>query len=103
MVSQKTLEALEGSDPPVGYIIRVRMRRQKEVNLSVLGIRTQRGRDFQSVQRRHVGGPGPKTRFQTRVALKRSGPANAKQADAANAVIPKSEITSLEKVWELLF
>jgi hypothetical protein len=34
MVSQKTLEALEGSDPPVGYIIRVRMRRQKEVNLS---------------------------------------------------------------------
>ena len=37
MVSQKTLEALEGSDPPVGYIIGVRMRRQKEVNLSVLG------------------------------------------------------------------
>ena len=36
MVSQKTLEALEGSDPPVGYIIGVRMRRQKEVNLSVL-------------------------------------------------------------------
>jgi hypothetical protein len=27
----------------------------------------------------------------------------SKQADAANAVIPKSEITSLEKVWELLF
>ena len=39
MVSQKTLEALEGSDPPVGYIIGVRMRRQKEVNLSVLGSR----------------------------------------------------------------
>jgi Transposase DDE domain len=37
MVCQKTLEALEGSDPPVGYIIGVRMRRQKEVNLSVLG------------------------------------------------------------------
>src|ERR1700738_540650 len=37
MVSQKTLEAFEGSDPPVGYIIGVRMRRQKEVNLSVLG------------------------------------------------------------------
>jgi transposase len=37
MVSQKTLEALEGSDPPVGYIFGVRMRRQKEVNLSVLG------------------------------------------------------------------
>jgi transposase len=41
MVSQKTLEALEGSDPPVGYIIGVRMRRQKEVNLSVLGSRKQ--------------------------------------------------------------
>jgi hypothetical protein len=39
MVSQKTLEALEGSDQPVGYIIRVRRRRQKEVNLSVLGSR----------------------------------------------------------------
>jgi Transposase DDE domain len=37
MVSQKTLEAFEASDPPVGYIIGVRMRRQKEVNLSVLG------------------------------------------------------------------
>ena len=48
-------------------------------------------------------GQGPETRFQTRVALKGSSPANAKQADAANAVIPKSEITSLEKVWELLF
>jgi transposase len=41
MVSQKTLEALEGSDPSVGYIIGVRMRRQKEVNLSVLGSRKQ--------------------------------------------------------------
>jgi transposase len=41
MMSQKTLEALEGSDPPVGYIIGVRMRRQKEVNLSVLGSRKQ--------------------------------------------------------------
>jgi transposase len=41
MVSQKTLEALEGSDPPVGYIIGVRMRRQKEVNLSVLASRKQ--------------------------------------------------------------
>src|SRR6202790_5477574 len=41
MVSQKTLEALEGSDPPVGYIIGVRMRRQKEVNLSVLGSKKQ--------------------------------------------------------------
>jgi hypothetical protein len=41
MVSQNTLAALEGSDPPVGYIIGVRMRRQKEVNLSVLGSRKQ--------------------------------------------------------------
>ena len=41
MMSQKTLEALEGSDPPVGYIIGVRMRRQKEVNLSVLRSRKQ--------------------------------------------------------------
>jgi transposase len=41
MVSQKTLEALEGSDPPVGYIMGVRMRRQKEINLSVLGSRKQ--------------------------------------------------------------
>ena len=41
MMSQKTFEALEGSDPPVGYIIGVRMRRQKEVNLSVLGSRKQ--------------------------------------------------------------
>jgi hypothetical protein len=29
MVSQKTLEAFEGSVPPVGYIVGVRMRRQK--------------------------------------------------------------------------
>jgi transposase len=41
MVSQKTLAALEDSDPPVGYIIGVRMRRQKEVNLSVLRSRKQ--------------------------------------------------------------
>ena len=41
MVSQKTLEALEGSDPPVGYIMGGRMRRQKEINLSVLGSRKQ--------------------------------------------------------------
>src|SRR6266436_7988799 len=37
MVSQKTLDAFENSDPPVRYIVGVRMRRQKEVNLSVLG------------------------------------------------------------------
>jgi hypothetical protein len=36
MVSKATLEALEKSDPPVHYVIGVRMRRQKEVNLAVL-------------------------------------------------------------------
>jgi Transposase DDE domain len=39
MVSQATLDAFENSDPPVGYIVGVRMRRQKEVSLSVLGSR----------------------------------------------------------------
>ena len=57
MVSQKTLEALEGSDPPVGYIIGVRMRRQKEVNLSVLRSRKQW---LESVpERRHAKDPAP--------------------------------------------
>jgi Transposase DDE domain len=37
MVSQATLEVFEKSDPPVRYILGVRMRRQKEVNTSVLG------------------------------------------------------------------
>ena len=46
-------------------------------------------------------GQGPETRFQTRVALKGSSPANAR--GGGKCVIPKSEITSLEKVWELLF
>src|SRR5260370_25940734 len=32
--SQATLNAFEGSDPPVRYIVGVRMRRQKEVRLS---------------------------------------------------------------------
>ena len=36
MVSKATLEVFEESDPPVHYVIGVRMRRQKEVNLSVL-------------------------------------------------------------------
>ena len=36
MVSKATLELFEKSDPPVHYVIGVRMRRQKEVNLSVL-------------------------------------------------------------------
>ena len=39
MVSKATLEVFDKSDPPVRYIIGVRMRRQKEVNLSVLGSR----------------------------------------------------------------
>jgi hypothetical protein len=39
IVSQATLNAFEGSDPPVRYIVGVRMRRQKEVRLSVLGSR----------------------------------------------------------------
>jgi hypothetical protein len=39
MVSQATLDAFENSDPPVRYIVEVRMRRQKEVSLSVLGSR----------------------------------------------------------------
>jgi hypothetical protein len=46
MVSQATLEAFEGSEPPVRYIVGVRMRRQKEVSLTVLG---KRGRWFESV------------------------------------------------------
>jgi hypothetical protein len=49
MVSQATLEAFEGSEPPVRYIVGVRMRRQKEVSLAVLG---QRGRWFESVPER---------------------------------------------------
>ena len=49
MVSQATLEAFEKSDPPVRYIIGVRMRRQKEVNTSVLG---SRARWFESVPER---------------------------------------------------
>jgi hypothetical protein len=39
MVSQATLESFENSDPPIRYIVGVRMRRQKEVSLSVLGSR----------------------------------------------------------------
>jgi hypothetical protein len=36
MVSQATLEAFEKSDPPVRYIVGVRMRRQKELTLRCL-------------------------------------------------------------------
>ncbi len=49
MVSQATLEAFEKSDPPVRYIVGVRMRRQKEVNTLVLG---SRARWFESVPER---------------------------------------------------
>lgn len=57
MVSQATLEAFEQSVPPVRYIVGVRMRRQKEVSLSVLG---SRGRWFESVpERTHAKDPAP--------------------------------------------
>jgi hypothetical protein len=46
------LEAFEKSDPPVRYIVGVRMRRQKEVNTSVLG---SRARWFESVPERSNG------------------------------------------------
>jgi len=49
IVSQATLNAFEGSDPPVRYIVGVRMRPQKEVRLSVLG---SRGAWFESVPER---------------------------------------------------
>jgi len=51
------LEAFEQSDPPVRYIIGVRMRRQKEVNTSVLG---SRARWFESVpERNYARDPAP--------------------------------------------
>lgn len=68
MVSQATLEAFEASKPPVGYIVGVRMRRQKEVSTAMLG---HRGRWFESVSertnskdppaqtQRSLGGPTP--------------------------------------------
>jgi hypothetical protein len=57
MVSQATLEAFEKSDPPVRYILGVRMRRQKEVNTSVLG---SRARWFESVpERTNAKDPAP--------------------------------------------
>jgi transposase len=57
MVRQATLEAFEKSDPPVRYIIGVRMRRQKEVNTSVLG---SRARWFESVpERSNAKDPAP--------------------------------------------
>jgi hypothetical protein len=49
MVSQATSDAFENSDPPVRYIVGVRMRCQKEVSISVLG---SRARWFESVPER---------------------------------------------------
>ena len=57
MVSQATLEALEKSDPPVRYIVGVRMRRQKEVYISVFH---SRARWFESVpERSNTKDPAP--------------------------------------------
>jgi hypothetical protein len=57
MVSQATLEAFENSDPPVRYVVGVRMRRQKEVSISVLG---SRAHWFESVpERSKAKGPAP--------------------------------------------
>jgi hypothetical protein len=57
MVSQATLEAFEKSDPPVRYLVGVRMRRQKKVNTSVLG---SRARWFESVpERSNAKDPAP--------------------------------------------
>ena len=57
MVSQATLGAFEKSDPPVRYIVGVRMRRQKEVDSSVLGSRARR---FESVpERSNAKDPAP--------------------------------------------
>jgi transposase len=57
MVSQATLEAFEQSDPPVRYILGVRMRRQKEVNTAVL---RSRARWFESVpERSNAKDPAP--------------------------------------------
>jgi hypothetical protein len=57
MVSQATLAAFEGQEPPIGYIVGVRMRRQKEVSTAVLG---HRGRWFESVpERQNPKDPAP--------------------------------------------
>jgi transposase len=56
-VSQATLEAFEQSDPPVRYILGVRMRRQKEVSIAVLG---SPARWFESVpERSNAKDPAP--------------------------------------------
>ena len=56
-VSQATLAAFEGQESPIGYIVGVRMRRQKEVSTEVLG---HRGRWFESVpERKSPKDPAP--------------------------------------------
>jgi hypothetical protein len=54
IVSQATLNAFLGSDPPVRYIVRVRMRRQKEVRLSVLGSRRACSRAFRNASKPRI-------------------------------------------------
>jgi hypothetical protein len=67
MVSKATLEAFEGSEPPVGYIVGVRMRGQKEVSLEVLG---HRGRWFESVPQASEGQRSRAPQTQRRVGGK---------------------------------
>jgi Transposase DDE domain len=54
MVSQATLKAFEESDPPVRYIIGVRMRRQKELALRFYGAEHGGLRAFQSAAARRI-------------------------------------------------
>jgi hypothetical protein len=60
MVSKRPWKPPKKSEPPVRYIVGVRMRRQKEVNTSVLG---SRARWFESVpERSNAKDPAPKPR-----------------------------------------
>jgi hypothetical protein len=78
-VSQATLEAFDNSDPPVRYIVGVRMRRQKEISLSVLG---SRARWFESIPERSNTLQQVEANFQGRRFLLRS----QLSADASQAV-----------------
>jgi transposase len=64
MVSQVTLQAFEKSDPPVRYIVGVRMRRQKEVSMSCSAAESRGLRVFQSAA---------KPRIQPRSKSRKSG------------------------------
>lgn len=55
MISEETIRALESSDPPVRYILGVRMRRQKEVAEAVVG----GGGQWRQVHPPRCGGRGP--------------------------------------------